>query len=144
MEPGVVDLNLMPTDALAALVEAANAELAGRQTQDAIVRDVTAVVDPIIRDNRALLGDAWESGRVSWDGHCLTVGSPPEETPAPAAVAEPEPAPEPVSYEVGDNVPVGAVVEWGGRLMRVITGHQRTDRWDPDTKPGWFEAVDDA
>ena len=73
MEPGVVDLNLMPTDALAALVEAANAELAARQTQDAIVRDVTEVVDPIIRENREMLGDQWVSGRVSWDGHCLTV-----------------------------------------------------------------------
>ena len=73
MEPGVVDLNLMPTDALAALVEAANAELAGRQTQDAIVRDVTAVVDPIIRENPGLMGAPWTDGRVSWDGHCMTV-----------------------------------------------------------------------
>ena len=73
LEPGVVDLNLMPTDALAALVEAANAELAGRQTQDAIVRDVTAVVDPIIRENPVLMGAPWTDGRVSWDGHRLSV-----------------------------------------------------------------------
>ena len=73
MEPGVVDLNLMPTDALAALVEAANAELAGRQTQDAIVRDVTAVVDPIIRENPDVMGEPWAEGRLSWDGARLTI-----------------------------------------------------------------------
>lgn len=145
MVPNVEDLNGMSTAELAALLEAAQRELAGRQTQDAIVRDVTGAVDPIIRENKSLLGGAWVSGRVSWDGHCMTVESPPEEEPAPAAVAvEPEPTPEPVSYEVGDNAPAGAVIEWGDGLLRVVTGHQRTSTWDPDTKPGWFEAVDDA
>ena len=75
MEPNVVDLNeLSPAEALE-LLERVQEVVARQQTQDAIVRDVTEVVDPIIRDNRALLGDAWESGRVSWDGHCLTIES---------------------------------------------------------------------
>lgn len=73
MEPGAVDLNnLSPEEALA-LLERVQEVVARQQTQDAIVRDVTEVVDPIVRDNRDVLGDAWVSGRVSWDGHCLTV-----------------------------------------------------------------------
>ena len=31
------------------------------------------VVDPIIRENPGLMGAPWTDGRVSWDGHCLTV-----------------------------------------------------------------------
>lgn len=73
MEPGVVDLNnLSPEEALA-LLERVQEVVARQQTQDAIVRDVTEVVDPIIRENLEILGGSWVSGRVSWDGHCLTV-----------------------------------------------------------------------
>ena len=73
MEPGVVDLNnLSPAEALA-LLERVQEVVARQQTQDAIVRDVTAVVDPIIRENPVLMGAPWTDGRVSWDGHCLTV-----------------------------------------------------------------------
>ena len=73
MEPGVVDLNnLSPEEALA-LLERVQEVVARQQTQDAIVRDVTEVVDPIIRENREILGGSWVSGRVSWDGHALTI-----------------------------------------------------------------------
>ena len=73
MEPNVVDLNgLTPAEALE-LLERVQEVVARQQTQDAIVRDVTAVVDPIVRDNREILGDAWVSGRVSWDGHRLSI-----------------------------------------------------------------------
>ena len=141
-----MDLTGMTAEDLATLLEAAQAELAGRQTRDAIVRDVTGAVDPIIRENRALLGEAWQEGRLSWDGHCIRVEDPGDE-PAPtepvSAVAA-ETTPDPVPYEVGDDVPAGASIEWGGQLLRVVTGHQRTSRWNPHTKPGWFEAVDDA
>lgn len=81
MEPGAVDLNLhsWSTEELAALAAAAGKELASRQTREAIIRDVTGVVDPIIRENRDLMGEAWQEGRVSWDGHCMTVQDPGEE-----------------------------------------------------------------
>ena len=73
MEPGVVDLNnLSPAEALA-LLERVQEVVARQQTQDAIVRDVTAVVDPIIRENPGLMGAPWTDGRVSWDGHRLSV-----------------------------------------------------------------------
>lgn len=73
MEPGAVDLNnLSPAEALD-LLERVQEVVARQQTQDAIVRDVTEVVDPIVRDNREILGDQWVSGRVSWDGHRLAI-----------------------------------------------------------------------
>ena len=73
--PGVVDLNLpeWSTGDLGELVEAAGEELATRQTRDAIARDVTAVMDPIIRENPDVMGEPWESGRVSWDGRRLSI-----------------------------------------------------------------------
>ena len=111
MEPGVIDLNEMTDEELAALVEDARRELAGRQTRGAIVRDVTGAVDPIIRENKDLLGGSWVSGRVSWDGHCMTVESPPEEPPTPtvvSAVVEPEPT----AWEAGATIKAGTRVEY--------------------------------
>src|SRR5690625_1380907 len=147
MIPGVVDLNLgeLSDEELSEVVEAARRELAERQTGAAIVRDVTEAVDPIIRENRGLLGDGWQSGRLSWDGHCMRVEDPGDD-PEPLAVAavEPvavEPVPEPVAYVVGENYPAGTVVEWDDRLLTVTKGHQATDAWNPDTKPDWFEEV---
>lgn len=136
-----MDLSGMTAEDLATLLEAAQAELAGRQTRDAIVRDVTGAVDPIIRENHELLGESWESGRVSWDGHCIRVESPGDEPVAVDAVVE---RVTPVAYAAGESYAAGTVVEWDGRALRVTQGHLASDAWNPDTKPQWFEAVDDA
>ena len=146
MIPGVVDLNLgeLSDEELSEVVEAARRELAERQTGAAIVRDVTGAVDPIIRENRGLLGDGWQSGRLSWDGQCMRVEDP-GDVPEPLAASTVESAPdeaevtEPVAYVVGENYPAGTVVEWDDRLLTVTKGHQATDGWNPDTRPGWFE-----
>ena len=138
MEPGVIDLNKMPTEELADLVSAAQSELAGRQTQDAIVRDVTGAVDPIIRENKDLLGGSWVSGRVSWDGHCMTVESPPEEPPAPtvvSAVAKPEPA----AWEAGATIKAGTRVEHDGRTFDVVVSHVASDDRLPGESPALYK-----
>lgn len=138
MEPGVIDLNKMPTEDLADLVSAAQSELAGRQTQDAIVRDVTGAVDPIIRENKDLLGGSWVSGRVSWDGHCMTVESPPEEPTAPAVVSA---TVEPAVWESGATIKAGARVVHGGRTFEVAVSHVASTDRQPGDSPVLYKEV---
>lgn len=135
-----MDLNTMSTEELAELLDAAQRVLAGRQTQDAIVRDVTAAVDPIIVENRDLLGGSWQAGRVSWDGHCMTIEQPPEEATPVASVAA-EVAPEPVEWDAGATYSTGTRLTHDGHTYEVAQSHLASGDRPPGSSPALYKEV---
>lgn len=150
-----MDLTGMSDAEITQLYENAQRELAGRQTRDAIVRDVTGCVDAVVAQNPVLMGEAWSQGRFEWDGECVRVTPAPLET-APdglggeaGAVARTTSASDPldevvpvvVPYEVGQTYQADTLVEWEGRTFRVLQGLLADEGWTPETVPTWFEEV---
>ena len=144
LEPGVIDLNLddLSDEELAALVEDAKRELAGRQTRGAIARSLELAVDRVLAPNLNLMWDEWEHGRVSWDGSTVTVTalSPEEYLDLDLSDPEPEPEPEPAvrDWAAGMGVAAGERIRYEGVVYVVVQAHTTQDGWRPDAVPALY------
>ena len=144
LEPGVIDLNLddLSDEELAALVEDAKRELAGRQTRGAIAQSLELAVDRVLAPNLNLMGDEWEHERVSWDGSAVTVTalSPEEYLDIDLSDPEPEPEPEPSVREwaAGMGVAAGERIRYEGVVYVVVQAHTTQDGWRPDAVPALY------
>lgn len=154
-----MDLTGMSDAEITQLYENAQRELAGRQTRDAIVRDVTGCVDAVVAESPALMAEAWSQGRFEWDGECVRVTPAPVEplanlahglisgevgvamSTSSVAVDDVE-AVDPVPYEVGLSYAAGSLVVWEGRTYRVLQGLLADEGWTPTSVPAWFEEVE--
>ena len=144
LEPGVIDLNLddLTDEELAALVEDAKRELAGRQTRGAIAQSLELAVDRVLAPNLNLMGEDWTVGRVSWDGSSVTVTalSPEEYLDIDLSDPEPEPEPEPAVREwaAGMGVAAGDRIRYEGAVYVVVQAHTTQDGWRPDAVPALY------
>ena len=144
LEPGVIDLNLddLSDEELAALVEDAKRELAGRQTRGAIAESLELAVDRVLAPNLNLMGDEWEHGRVSWDVATVTVTalSPEEYLDLDLSDPEPEPEPEPAvrDWAPGMGVAAGERIRYEGVVYVVVQAHTTQDGWRPDAVPALY------
>ena len=144
LEPGVIDLNLddLSDEELAALVEDAKRELAGRQTRAAIAQSLELAVDRVLAPNLNLRGDEWEHGRVSWDGSSVTVTalSPEEYLDLDLSDPEPDPEPEPAVREwaAGLGVAAGERIRYQESVYVVVQAHTTQDGWRPDAVPALY------
>lgn len=141
LEPSVIDLNLddLSDEELAALVEDAKRELAGRQTRGAIAESLMLAVDRVLAPNLNLMGESWEHERVSWDGSTVTVTalSPEEYLDLDLDDPEPEPEPEPAvrDWAPGMGVAAGERIRYEGVVYVVVRAHTTQDGWRPDALP---------
>jgi len=144
LEPSVIDLNLddLSDEELAALVEDAKRELAGRQTRAAIAQSLELAVDRVLATNLNLMGDEWEHGRVSWDGSAVTVTalSPEEYLDLDLDDPEPEPEPEPAVREwaPGMGMAAGDRIRYEGGVYVVVQAHTTQDGRRPDVLPALY------
>ena len=144
LEPGVIDLNLddLSDEELAALVEDARRELAGRQTRGAIVRDLESAVDRVVGTNLELMGDGWESGRVAWDGDTVSVAVLSAEEYEASDLPEPAPVEEEAApardWVAGVTVAAGDRVRYQGTVYTVVQGHVTAAHWLPDSLPSLY------
>ena len=144
LEPGVIDLNLddLTDEELAALVEDAKRRLAARQTRAAIAQSLELAVDRVLAPNLNLMGDAWEHGRVSWDGSTVTVTALSPEEYLDLDLSDPEPGPEPEpsvrEWAAGLGVAAGERIRYEGAVYVVVQAHTTQDGWRPDAVPALY------
>lgn len=148
MIPGVVDLNLgeMSDEELAQVVEEARRLLTGRQTRGAIATDLTEAVDRVVGPNLNLMGEGWTHGRVSWDGHAVTVTALSPEEYLDLDLPEPEEPEEPEEkvreWSAGMSVSVGDLLRYEGETYRVVQAHVTASHWLPPTLPALYQRTE--